>query len=96
MRLLVIKNVEAPLTSIITSGKAKINGDLMKGKIQISTELKTPLKLDLSLEDVGERVPLFALVPYAFVSGSLSMSVQISNFQGSSSKSGLTRRYPKG
>ena len=82
MRLLILKNVEAPFASIITSGKAKINGELHEGAMQISTELMTPRKFDLSLEDVRiERVPLFALIPYTFVSGSLSMSVHISNFQ---------------
>ena len=82
MRLLILKNVEAPFASIITSGKAKIIGELHEGAMQISTELMTPGKFDLSLEDVRiERVPLFALIPYTFVSGSLSMSVHISNFQ---------------
>jgi len=82
MRLLILKNVEAPFTSIITSGEARINGEVHEGAIQISTELLSPEKLDLSLEDVRiERVPLFALIPYTFVSGSLSMSVHISNFQ---------------
>ena len=82
MRLLILKNVEAPFASIITSGKAKINGELHEGAMQISTKLLTPEKLDLSLEDVRiERVPLFALIPYTFFSGSLSMSVHISNFQ---------------
>ena len=82
MRLLILKNVEAPFSSIITSGKAKINGELHEGAMRISTELMTPGKFDLSLEDVRiERVPLFALIPYTFVSGSLSMSVHISNFQ---------------
>ena len=82
MRLLILKNVEAPFASIITSGKAKINGEIHEGAMQISTELMTPEKLDLSLEDVRiERVPLFALIPYTFVSGSLSMSVHINNLQ---------------
>ena len=82
MRLLILKNVEAPFASIITSGKAKINGELHEGAMQISTELMTPENLDLSLEDVRiEKVPLFALIPYTFVSGSLSMSFHISNFQ---------------
>ena len=80
--LLILKNVEAPFTSIITSGKAKINGELHEGIMQISTELMTPRKFDLSLEDVRiEKVPLFALIPYTFVSGSLSMLVHISNFK---------------
>ena len=82
MRLLILKNVEAPFASLITSRIAKINGELHEGTMQISTELMTPGKFDLSLEDVRiERVPLFALIPYTFVSGSLSMSVHISNFQ---------------
>jgi len=82
IRLLILKNVEATFASIIASGKAKINGELHEGRMHISTELMTPEKFDLSLEDVRvERVPLFALIPYTFVSGSLSMSVHISNFQ---------------
>ena len=82
MRLLILKNVEAPFASIITSGEAKITGQLHEGVMHISTELMTPRKFDLSLEDVRiERVPLFALIPYTLVSGSLSMSVHISNFQ---------------
>jgi len=81
-RLLILKNVEAPFASIITSGKARIYGDLHEGAMKISTKFLTPEKLDLSLEDVRiERVPLFALIPYTFVSGSLSMSVHISNFK---------------
>ena len=82
IRLLILKNVEAPFASIITSGKAKINGELHEGTMQITTELITPENLNLSLEDVRiERVPLFALIPYTYVSGSLSMSVHISNFR---------------
>ena len=82
MRLLILKNVEAPFASIITSGKAKIFGDLHEGTMQISTELMTTEKFDLLLEDVRiERVPLFALIPFTFVSGSLSMSVHIFNFK---------------
>ena len=82
MRLLILKNVEAPFVPVISSGKAKINGELHEGTMQISAELMTPRKFNLSLEDVRiERVPLFALIPYTFVSGSLSMSVHISNFQ---------------
>ena len=82
MRLLILKNVEAPFVPVISSGKAKINGELHEGTMQISAELMTPRKFNLSLEDVRiERVPLFALIPYTFVTGSLSMSVHISNFQ---------------
>ena len=93
MRLLVFKNVEAPFTSIITSGVARINGELHEGAIQVSTELISPETLDLSLEDVRiERVPLFALIPYTFVSGSLSMSVFISNFR----EFHLNGRFPEG
>ena len=82
MRLLILKNVEAPFVPVISSGKAKINVELHEGTMQISAELMTPRKFNLSLEDVRiERVPLFALIPYTFVTGSLSMSVHISNFQ---------------
>ena len=82
MRLLILKNVEAPFVPLISSGKAKINGELHEGTMQISAELMTPRKFNLSLEDVRiERVPLFALIPYTFVNGSLSMSVHLSNFQ---------------
>jgi len=93
MRLLILKNVEAPFTSIITSGKAKINGDLHEGELQISTDLITQQKLDLSLKNVRlERVPLFALVPHTFISGSLSLSVHINNFQ----ELQQNREFPKG
>ena len=93
MRLLVFKNVEAPFTSIITSGVARINGELHEGAMQVSTELISPETLDLSLEDVRiERVPLFALIPYTFISGSLSMSVFISNFR----EFHLNGRFPVG
>ena len=93
MRLLVFKNVEVPFTSIVTSREAKINGDLHDGEMQISTELISPETLDLSLKDVRiERVPLFALIPYTFVSGSLSMSVLIKNFR----EFHLNGRFPEG
>ena len=47
----------------------------------------------MSLKDVRiERVPLFALIPYTFVSGSLSMSVFINNFQ----ELHLNGRFPEG
>ena len=93
MRLLILKNVEAPFKSIITSGEARINGELHEGAMQISTELISPETLDLSLENVRiERVPLFALIPYTFVSGSLSMSVFISNFR----EFHLNGRFPEG
>ena len=93
MRLLVFKNVEAPFKSIITSGEARINGELHEGAMQVSTELISPETLDLSLEDVRiERVPLFALIPYTFISGSLSMSVFISNFR----EFHLNGRFPVG
>ena len=82
MRLLIIKNVEVPFTSIISSGKARINGELHEGVMQISSELIYPKKLDLSLQDVRiERVPLIALMPYIVVSGSISMSAHLSNIQ---------------
>ena len=35
MRLLILKNVEAPFAPIITSGKAKINGEIHEGTMQI-------------------------------------------------------------
>ena len=82
IRLLILNNIEIPFASLIKSREVKINGELHEGAMQISTELLTQEKLDFSLEDVRiERVPLFALIPYTFVSGSLSMLVHISNFK---------------
>ena len=82
IRLLILNNIEIPFASLIKSREVKINGELHEGAMQISTELLTQEKLDFSLEDVRiERVPLFALIPYTFVSGSLSMSAFISNFK---------------
>ena len=93
MRLLIFKNVEAPFTSIISSGKGIINGELHEGSVQISSELISPKKLNMSLGNVQiETVPLFALMPNTFVSGSLSMSIHISNLKDLYQKRG----FPEG
>jgi len=81
IRLLILENVEAPFTPIFISGKAKILGQLHGGTIEASTDLQSQKILDISLAGVQiEQVPLIAAVPYAFVSGSLSLSAQIENF----------------
>ena len=80
IRLLILKNVEAPFIPIITTGKAKILGQLHGGTIEVQTNLLSQNVIDLTLEKVKiEQVPLIAAVPYAFVSGSLSLSAQIIN-----------------
>ncbi len=82
LRLLILENVEVPFASIITSGEARMRGQLHDGTMRLSTELFNPELLDLSLDRVKlERIPLFALVPYAFISGSLSMSAHINNIR---------------
>ena len=59
-----------------------MRGQLHDGTMRLSTELFNPELLDLSLDRVKlERIPLFALVPYAFISGSLSMSAHINNIR---------------
>jgi len=81
IRLLILENLEVPFSSIITSGKAKVHGQVHEGAFRISTELLTQKILDLSIDSVQiERVPLFSLVPYTFVSGFLSLSAHIENF----------------
>jgi len=81
IRLLILENLEVPFFSIITSGKAKVHGQVHEGAFRISTELLTQKILDLSIDSVQiERVPLFSLVPYTFVSGFLSLSAHIENF----------------
>jgi len=78
IRLLILENLEVPFSSIITSGKAKVHGQVHEGAFRISTELLTQKILDLSIDSVQiERVPLFSLVPYTFVSG---LSAHIENF----------------
>jgi len=70
IRLLILENLEVPFFSIITSGKAKVHGQVHEGAFRISTELLTQKILDFSIDSVQiERVPLFSLVPYTFVSG---------------------------
>ena len=80
VRLLIIENVEALFVPLITSGKAKILGQLHGGTIEVYTDLQSRKMLDISLTGVKlERVPLSAALPYAFVSGRLSLSSQIEN-----------------
>ena len=80
IRLLILENIEVPFFSIITSGKAKVHGQFHEGSFRISTELLTQKILDLSIDSVQiERVPLFSLVPYTFISGLLSLSAHIEN-----------------
>ena len=83
IRLLILENLEVPFSSIITSGKAKVHGQVHEGSFRISTELLTQKILDLSIDSVQiERVPLFSLVPYTFISGLLSLSAHIENING--------------
>ena len=80
VRLLILENVETAFLPLITSGKAKILGQLHGGTIEASTDLQSRNILDISLAGVKiEQVPLIAALPYAFVSGSLSFSSQIEN-----------------
>jgi len=80
IRLLILEIVEVPFFSIITSGKAKVHGQVHEGSFRISTELLTQKILDLSIDSVQiERVPLISLVPYTFISGLLSLSAHIEN-----------------
>lgn len=80
VRLLILENVETTFLPLITSGKAKILGQLHGGTIEASTDLQSWNMLDISLAGVKtEQVPLIAALPYAFVSGSLSFSSQIEN-----------------
>ena len=83
IRLLIFENLEVPFFSIITSGKAKVHGQVHEGSFRISTELLTQKILDLSIDSIQiERVPLFSLVPYTFISGLLSLSAHIENING--------------
>ena len=81
IRLLIFEKLEVPFSSIITSGKANLHGLVHEGAVQISTELLKQKVLDLSIKRLQiERVPLFSLIPYTYVSGSLSLSTHIKNF----------------
>ena len=93
LRLLVLENIEAPFTSIITSGKVKMLGQVHEGAIKVSTDLLTQKMLDFSINGLQcERVPLFSLVPYAFVSGVLSLTAHIENFYDLQKQA----RFPEG
>jgi len=79
---------------LITSGKAKILGQLHGGTIEVSTDLQSRKMLDISLAGVEiEQVPLIAALPYAFVSGSLSFSSQIENINALQNQQA---RFPEG
>ena len=93
LRLLVLENIEAPFASIITSGKVKMLGQAHEGAIKVSTDLLTQKMLDFSINGLQcERVPLFSLVPYAFVSGVLSLTAHIENFYALQKQT----RFPEG
>ena len=93
LRLLVLENIEAPFASIITSGKVKMLGQVHEGAINVSTDLLTQKMLDFSINGLQcERVPLFSLVPYAFVSGVLSLTAHIENFYALQKQA----RFPEG
>ena len=94
VRLLILENVETAFLPLITSGKAKILGQLHGGKIEASTDLQSWNMLDISLTGVKtEQVPLIAALPYAFVSGSLSFSSQIENIIAMQNQKA---RFPEG
>ncbi|MEC9296507.1 MAG: type II secretion system protein GspN [SAR324 cluster bacterium] len=94
VRLLILENVETTFLPLITSGKAKILGQLHGGTIEASTDLQSWNMLDISLAGVKiEQVPLIAALPYAFVSGSLSFSSQIENINALQNQKA---RFPEG
>ena len=94
VRLLILENVETTFLPLITSGKAKILGQLHGGTIEASTDLQSWNMLDISLAGVKtEQVPLIAAIPYAFVSGSLSFSSQIENINALQNQKA---RFPEG
>ena len=94
VRLLILENVETAFLPLITSGKAKILGQLHGGTIEASTDLQSWNMLDISLTGVKtEQVPLIAALPYAFVSGSLSFSSQIENINALQNQKA---RFPEG
>ena len=94
VRLLILENVETTFLPLITSGKAKILGQLHGGTIEASTDLQSWNMLDISLTGVKtEQVPLIAALPYAFVSGSLSFSSQIENINALQNQQA---RFPEG
>ena len=94
VRLLILENVETTFLPLITSGKAKILGQLHGGTIEASTDLQSRNILDISLAGVKiEQVPLIAALPYAFVSGSLSLSSQIENINALQNQQA---RFPEG
>lgn len=94
VRLLILENIEVPFASVITSGKARILGQLHGGTIEASTDLLTWETMDISLDGVQlERVPLIAAFPYAFISGSLSLSSEIDNIKAIQQQQS---RFPEG
>ena len=94
VRLIILENVETTFLPLITSGKAKILGQLHGGTIEASTDLQSWNMLDISLAVVKiEQVPLIAALPYAFVSGSLSFSSQIENINALQNQKA---RFPEG
>ena len=75
--LLFIEGIESPFSSFFL-GKFIINGKVHGGIIKLSLDIFSQNNLEISLEDVKlEKVPSKDLVPYASVSGDLSLFYKI-------------------
>jgi len=80
--LLVLENIESPLNSILSNGKTIIYSKVHGGNLTASNYIFSNKPLEVSLEKVRlEDVPVITLIPNTSLSGVISLSAQIRNFE---------------
>ena len=79
-RILIIKEIVSPFSSLLTSGEIIVFGKTHGGRIKFSIDTFLQKDLDFSIEGLKiEKIPLSYLNPHTFVSGDLSFSGKIKN-----------------
>ena len=80
-RLLSLEEIESTFSSLLY-GKVIITGKIHGGKIKFSMNAFSRNNLEFYIEDLKlEKIPLVNITPYAFVSGNLSFTSKIKNFE---------------
>jgi len=80
--IIIFEEIESPFSSFFTSGKLIINGKTHGGEIRFSTEAFFQKNIEFSIEGVKlEKIPITDSTPQAFVSGELSFSAKLKNFE---------------
>ena len=81
-RLLIFDKLESPFWTIFTNGEIIIEGNVHGGKIKVSSKIFSQKYVDLYLKGLKlEKVPYSDINSHIFVTGDLSLSAKIVNFE---------------